>query len=196
MPLCERCIKLHPEVLIEHGFAVRFSPAALFPCGQPELRECILQILTVRIERDARTCRHGCDRRQRRSQLHAVVRRLRRAAAPLLDIACCNRLNDGSPAARPARIAQAGAVRVDDVIRIKRPRCLCRSALLHGALTGRGSIVSPRKPGACLILCHKALVNSALKALHLRRAVCPRREDAVLSPALDRIIFLCHKYAL
>ena len=189
LPRGKRRIELHPEILIQHGLAIRLLPPALLPRGQPKLCKGVLQILTVRIERNARPLRHGAECHQCRRQLHAVVRRLGGAAALLLDRARRRRLDHGSPAARTAGVAKARAVRVDDVVRI-RGRGLCHLRSGTGLLR---PCVRTAEPCPRLVLRHKALVDGSLKAFHLCRALCPDGVEPRFAPALDRIKFLCHQ---
>ena len=189
LPRGKRRIELHPEILIQHGLTVRLLPPALLPRGQPKLCKGVLQILTVRIERNARPLRHGAECHQCRRQLHAVVRRLGGAAALLLDRARRRRLDHGSPAARTARVTKARTVRVDDVVHI-RGRGLCHLRSGTGLLR---PCIRTAEPRPRLFLRHKALVDGSLKAFHLCRALCPDGVEPRFAPALYRIKFLCHQ---
>ena len=189
LPRGKRRIELYPEVLIQHGLPIRFFPAALFPRGQPKLRKSVLQILTVRIECNTRALRHGAERHQCRCQLHAVVRCLGSAAAPLLDGPCRRGLNDGSPAARTARIAKARAIRMDDIV------CIGDSGLRR--LRSRTCMLRPcfrsAEPRPRLLLRHKALVDGPLNPLHLRRTLRPDGIEPWFSPTFYGVELLCHQ---
>ena len=103
-----------PEVDVLHRLLVGGAPAVALPARDPGMMPSA-QILAVGVEIDAARPLERFERGDRGHQLHAVVGGLRLAAFEfLLAIA---EGQDRAPAAR-ARIARAGAVGVDDDVRL------------------------------------------------------------------------------
>src|SRR5262249_8012130 len=87
------------------------SPAILFPALPPAFAEAVHDVRAVGMDVNATTSRHRGETLGDCLQLHALVRRVRRAAGDHALVVSVD--DDGGPAARPG-IARAGTVREDN----------------------------------------------------------------------------------
>ena len=108
-------VELLPEVAVEYGGAVGLLPAAPLPARDP-FRQAVLEVLAVRVERDARAGGREGERLDGGGELHAVVGRLGMAAALFRERARALVAGDDGPAAGATGIFEAAAVGVDGVI--------------------------------------------------------------------------------
>ena len=106
-----------PQVDIFHWLLVGGAPSVALPAVQPS-RDSVAQVLAIGVNIDEARPLERRERRDCGHELHAVVGGVRLAALELLHVLASR--ENGAPAAR-AGIAGAGAVGVDDDVRLAHP---------------------------------------------------------------------------